>query len=85
MVSGMDDEATPRSPRTVKLALAAALAVGATLVGVGVGGLAGVDRQLEAATPKQGDTRVVNEGDAKRGDCPADRDHEPPAKQSRKL
>lgn len=85
MVSGMDDEATPRSPRTVKLALAAALAVGATLVGVGVGGLAGVDRQLEAATPLQGQTRVVNEGDAKRGDCPADEAGKPREKQSRKL
>ena len=69
----------------VKLALATALATGTALVGIGVGGLVGVDRQLEAATPQQGDTRVVNQDDAKRGDCPADRDHEPPAKQSRKL
>ena len=75
MVSGM----------RVKLALATALATGTALVGVGVGGLVGVDRQLEAATPKQGDTRVVNQDDAKRGDCPANRDREPPAKQSRKL
>lgn len=81
MVRGMDDEATSRRPRTVKLALGAALAVGATLVGVGIGGLTGVDRQLEAATPNQGETRVVGDpGD--RGDCPADK---PRAKDSRKL
>jgi hypothetical protein len=83
MVNGMEDEATPRSPRTVKIALAAALAMGATLVGVGVGGFVGVDRQLEAATPKQGETRVVGD-DGHRGDCPADAD-KPRAKQSRKL
>jgi len=82
MVKGMDEDATPRSPRTVKIALAAALAVGAALVGVGVGGLAGVDRQLEAATPQQGETRVVKDGDARRGDCPDDKPH---PKQSRKL
>jgi hypothetical protein len=71
----------------VKLALAAALATGVALVGAGVGGLVGVDRQLEAATPAQGDgdTRVVSEGDAKRGDCPADKPDKPQPKQSRKL
>jgi hypothetical protein len=84
MVSGMDDDPTRRSPRTVKIALVTALAAGATLVGVGVGGMAGVDRQLEAATPQQGETRVVSEGDGKRGDCPADAD-KPHPKQSRKL
>ena len=45
----------------VKLALAAALVTGTALVGVGVGGFVGVDRQLEAATPKQGETRVVGD------------------------
>lgn len=69
----------------IKLALAAALATGVALVGAGVGGLVGVDRQLEAATPSQGDTRVVSEGDAKRGDCPADKQDKPQPKQSRKL
>ena len=67
MVSGM----------RVKLALAAALATGTALVGVGVGGLVGVDRQLEAATPQQSETRVVSEGDGKRGDCPADKADQP--------
>jgi len=66
----------------VKLAVAAALVAGTGLVGVGVGGLVGVDRQLEAATPQQGETRVVKDGDAGRGDCPADKPH---PKQSRKL
>ena len=75
MVSGM----------RVKLALAAALATGTALVGVGVGGLVGVDRQLEAATPQQSETRVVSDGDGKRGDCPADEADKPRAKQSRKL
>ena len=84
MVSGMDDDPTRRSPRTVKIALVTALAAGAALVGLGVGGLAGVDRQLEAATPQQGQTRVVKDEDSKRGDCPADAD-KPHAKQSRKL
>jgi len=69
----------------IKLALAAALATGVALVGAGVGGLVGVDRQLEAATPQQGDTRVVSEGDGKRGDCPADKPDKPQPKQSRKL
>ncbi len=69
----------------IKLALAAALATGVALVGAGVGGLVGVDRQLEAATPQQGDTRVVSEGDATRGDCPADKPVKPQPKHSRKL
>ena len=85
MVSGMEDQATRRSPRTVRLAVVAALAAGATLFGAGVGGFVGVDRQLEAATPKQGETRVVGDGEAKSGDCPAERDDRPPAKQSRRL
>jgi hypothetical protein len=68
----------------VKLALAAALVTGTALVGVGVGGFVGVDRQLEAATPKQGQTRVVDDHGDRRGDCPADAD-KPPARQSRKL
>ena len=80
----MDDEATPGSPRSARFALAAAVAVGAALVGVGVGGLVGVDRQLEAATPQDAKTRVVSEGDGHRGDCPADAD-KPRPKQSRKL
>ena len=63
----------------VKLALATALVTGTALVGVGVGGFVGVDRQLEAATPKQGKTRVVGD------DCPRDKHEQPPAKQSRKL
>lgn len=67
----------------VKLALATAVVTGTALVGVGVGGFVGVDRQLEAATPKQGETRVVGDrGD--RRDCPADAD-KPGPKQSRKL
>jgi hypothetical protein len=69
----MDGEETPGSSRPVKLALGAALATGAILVGIGVGGLTGVDRKLEAATPKQGQTRVVDDGK----NCPADKpDHE---------
>lgn len=82
MVKAMDDEPGSGSPRTVKVAVAGALGLGAALVGIGVGGMAGVDRQLQAATPKQGQTRVVSEGDAKRGDCPAAK---PRPKQSRKL
>ena len=76
MVKGMRIKARPGS---------AALASGVALVGAGVGGLVGVDRQLEAATPKQGDTRVVSDGDAKRGDCPADKPDKPQPKQSSKL
>lgn len=67
----------------VKLALAAALATGTALVGLGVGGLVGVDRQLEAATPQQGQTRVVKDQDRPgRGDCPA---HERRSRESRSF
>ncbi len=69
----------------VKLALAAALATGTALVGVGVGGLVGVDRQLEAATPPRSETRVVSDGDHKRGDCPADKSREPGASSAQAL
>ncbi len=60
-----------------KLALVAVLASGVGLVGAGVGGLVGVDRQLEAATPDQGQTRAVGGRD-----CPADK---APAKEARRL
>ncbi|MEJ7817379.1 MAG: hypothetical protein WKF49_01755 [Thermoleophilaceae bacterium] len=39
--------------RLPRLALAGAVATGAAMVGVAAGGVVGVDRKLEAATPKQ--------------------------------
>ena len=63
-------DAEPTSGRSGRLAVATALVAGVAMVGAGLGGLVGVDRKLQAATPAR-EMRNVSDHPLRHRPCPA--------------